>query len=254
MNSQAPQPHTFQPDIYDKVVSLLPGRKPCRILDAGAGQGYLSYLLKEKGYEVDACDYNAGNFRCQDISFSSADLNERLPYEDNIYDCTLSIEVIEHLENHFRFISELVRVTKPNGLIIITTPNVLSLPSRWHFFLYGYSDCAPLPLDPQNNEFFMQHINPANLPELIFQFERYGADIVNVTTNRLRKSAFLPMLFYPFFALALRRKLLRRKHKEARPLHRRHIQWLLSAANMMGRITIAVAKKRSLIEKKVSNY
>ncbi len=244
MGSETPNAQTFQPDIYDRVAALIPKRLPCRILDVGAGEGFFSRKLKVSGYHVDACDYSEETFKCPDIPFVRSNLNECLPYDDNLFDCLVSIEVIEHLENHFRFVSEMVRVTKPNGLIIITTPNVLSIPSRWHYFLYGYTDCAPIPLNPDKDAHFMDHINPVSLPELLFHFERFGADLVNLTTNRLRRGAFAPMLLYPFLALALRRRLLRRRYSDVRELHRRHIRWLLSPANLMGRITIAVARKR----------
>jgi SAM-dependent methyltransferase len=215
-------------------------------LDVGAGQGYFSCRLKELDFQVDACDFIADNFKCPDIFFKNADLNGQLPYEDNQFDCVVSIEVIEHMENHFKFMSEMMRVTKPNGVVIITTPNVLSLPSRWYLFLYGYTDCAPIPLDPEKKEHFMDHINPISLPELLFHVERFGVDLVDLTTNRIRRSSFIPMLlFYPLIALAIRYKLLRRKHKSALALHRRHIRWMLTPANLMGRITIAMARKRT---------
>jgi len=249
MATETPRPITFQPDIYDKVLSLLPKDKQCRILDVGAGEGYLSRKLRDLAYEVDACDFLAEEFRCSEVPFKKANLSEGLPYPDNTFDCTVSIEVIEHVENHFTFVAEMVRVTKPGGLLIITTPNVLSLTSRWHFFLYGYTDCAPVPLDPDCRDYFMQHINPISLPELLFHLERFGADLVTLTTNRLRRSSFVPMLLlYPLLAISLRLKLLRKKYKDVSVLHRRHIRWGLSRANLMGRITIAVARKRTAMQ------
>lgn len=243
MNSD-PKPITFQPDIYDRVLAFAPDDRGSSILDVGAGQGYFSRRLKDMGYAVHACDYLSENFRCPDIPFITADLNERIPCSDDQYDCTMSIEVIEHIENHFRFMSEAMRVTKPGGLLIVTTPNVLSLPSRRHFFLYGFTDCAPVPLEPDRPDYFMQHINPVSLPELLFHIERSGGELVALTTNRIRRSAWLPMLFlYPLLAVAIRKKLLRKKYRDKLKLHRRHIRWMLHPANLMGRITIAVARK-----------
>jgi len=244
MNDESPRPVTFQPDIYDKVIRLVPDRRPLRALDVGAGEGYFSRKLKDVGVEVEACDFRAECFKCRDISFIKADLNEKLPCESNRYDFTVAIEVIEHIENHFRFVSEMIRVTKPGGIIVITTPNVLSMTSRRHFFLYGFTDCAPIPLDPSHEDYFLQHINPISLPELLFQIERFGAKLTALETNRLRRSSIIPaVLLYPLLAVAIRRKLLRKKHRNARELHRRHIHWLLSPASLMGRITIAVARK-----------
>jgi SAM-dependent methyltransferase len=236
---------TFQPDIYPKVLSLLPAA-PARILDAGAGHGRFCALARDAGHRVEACDYDPALFRVEGVPFIQAELNDRIPAPDNSYDCVVSIEVLEHLENHARFIAEVVRVTKPGGTIILTTPNVLSIQSRWHYFLYGYTDCAPLPLDPTRADYYMQHIGPISVPELLFHLERNNATMTALTTNRIRRGSMLPMaLLYPFFALALRAKLLRRKHAPLHALYRRHIRWVLHPANLMGRITIAVATKKA---------
>lgn len=51
------------------------------------------------------------------------------------------------------------------------------------------------------------------------------------------------VLMYPFFALSIRRALLGKKYADRRELHERHIRWMLKPANLMGRITIAVARR-----------
>ena len=80
MNKAAPKPNTFQPDIYAKVISLLPDTRPFSILDVGSGESYLSLQLHEMGYQVKACDYQAENFKCSDIPFTTVDLNEHLTF------------------------------------------------------------------------------------------------------------------------------------------------------------------------------
>lgn len=245
MNEQEPKGITFQPDIYPKVLELLPP-PPARILDVGAGEGYFTKVLSDKGYEVEACDYLQEIFKVKDVPFHKADLNLSIPLPDNTYDAIVSIEVLEHLENHIRFMSEIMRVTKPGGRLVLTTPNVLSIPSRWHFFLYGYTDCAPRPLDPRLKEYFMLHINPISVPEIIFLLERFGGEMVDLATNRIRRSARLPMLLlYPLFAFALKAKLLRKQYADLHEVYRSHIKWVLHPANLMGRITIAVGRKKS---------
>ncbi len=246
---EKPQGITFQPDIYPKVLSLLPAGEDVSLLDAGAGEGYFSRVAADRGYRVEACDYQKSLFKPDDIPFHQTNLNETIPLPDESFDCVVSIEVIEHVENHARFIKDLLRVTKVGGTLIVTTPNVLSLSSRWHFFLYGYTDCAPLPLDPGLDDYFMQHVNPISLPELLFHLERSGGELVHLTTNRIRRgSRFSAPLFYPLLALALKRKLLRKKYSNHRRLYRRHFRWMLHPANLKGRITIAVVRRVHMVQ------
>ncbi|HEX9704311.1 MAG TPA: class I SAM-dependent methyltransferase [Gemmatimonadales bacterium] len=242
-DDRTPRGITFQPDIYPKVMSLLPPL-PCRLLDVGAGEGYFTQRARQVGYDVEACDIERDAFRVPGVPFHQADLNERIPLPDGSFDCAVAIEVIEHVENHARFVRELLRVVRPGGTAIITTPNVLSIPSRWHFLLYGYSDAARTPLDPAARDHYLQHINPISLPEILFLAERFGGELVALETNRRRRSAvfFWPLL-YPALALLLRSKLLRARYRDRAALHRRHLRWMLHPANLMGRITIAVVRR-----------
>ena len=46
-----------------------------------------------------------------------------LPFEDNKFEFVLSYETVEHISDFENFIKELKRVTKKNGVIILTCPN-----------------------------------------------------------------------------------------------------------------------------------
>ena len=93
-------------------------------------------------------------------------------------------------------------------------------------------------------DYYLEHINPISLPELLFHIERNGGEMVSLASNRMRHSAWLPMLlFYPWAAIALRGKLLRKKHSASGARHRNYIKWMLKPANLMGRISIITAKK-----------
>jgi len=54
-----------------------------------------------------------------------------LPFAEHSFDLVLSYETIEHIHQRASFVSELTRVLKPQGWIILTCPNVLWEPAHW---------------------------------------------------------------------------------------------------------------------------
>ena len=57
---------------------------------------------------------------------------------ENTYDCIVSFQVIEHIQNDVLYLKELHRVLKPGGIALLTTPNrKLSLSRNpWHIREY----------------------------------------------------------------------------------------------------------------------
>jgi len=53
-----------------------------------------------------------------------------LPFEDGMFDAIIATEVIEHVPKPHRFMDEVCRVLKPNGILLLTTPNAAHLLSR----------------------------------------------------------------------------------------------------------------------------
>jgi 2-polyprenyl-3-methyl-5-hydroxy-6-metoxy-1,4-benzoquinol methylase len=97
------------------------------IADVGCGQGDLSSYVRSRFARyvgIDAVRYE--DFP-EDGEFCRLDLDTgALPLADGSADVVAAIEVIEHLENPRDFIRKLVRLSKPGGWIIVTTPNQLS--------------------------------------------------------------------------------------------------------------------------------
>lgn len=87
-------------------------KKANKILDAGSGRG--DFLEAFKKLELDA----------QGIDLKDCDFeSEPFPFQDSNFDFVFSKSVIEHLKNPENFISEIRRVLKPDGKIIIMTPD-----------------------------------------------------------------------------------------------------------------------------------
>lgn len=104
-----------------------------RILDTGSGASYFPPLLKVLGYDIavsDSMDYGDITDWLRQQCFA-LDITiplivapvQRLGLEDNKWDVTMCISVIEHLavEQFQTGLRELWRVTKPGGYLFITS-------------------------------------------------------------------------------------------------------------------------------------
>lgn len=65
--------------------------------------------------------------------------NYRLPFNANNFDFILCYETIEHIYKYDIFISEIARVVKKNGIIILTTPNISWEIIHWITAVIGYN-------------------------------------------------------------------------------------------------------------------
>lgn len=68
---------------------------------------------------------------------AQADMEARLPFDDSSFDAVVCVEGIEHVRDRHSTLSELRRVLRPGGRLLITTPNLLSLRARLAFACAG---------------------------------------------------------------------------------------------------------------------
>jgi 2-polyprenyl-3-methyl-5-hydroxy-6-metoxy-1,4-benzoquinol methylase len=97
------------------------------LVDVGCGAGnlYRHVHTRFSNYiGVDAVQYEGFPASAE---FCRLDLDSGcLPLPDGSADVVAAIEVIEHLENPRDFMRKLVRLAKPGGWVLVTTPNQLS--------------------------------------------------------------------------------------------------------------------------------
>jgi len=112
-----------------KIVHLVSKLKPKKVLDLGCGNGLLLAELKK----IHKADYHGIDVFINSKTFfkyKRADINIKFPYNRNMFDCVILGEVIEHVPNPDHVLSEIYRVLKKNGYLIISTPNLVSWANR----------------------------------------------------------------------------------------------------------------------------
>ena len=130
------QTHEIVLELFAKFVP-----QPVKVADLAAGEGAFSVKLKELGHDVRAVDASSANWKVADIPLEMRDLDSdfaaSVVSEHGQFDVVVAIEIIEHLENPFRFVRECARLLKPGGLLFLTTPNVEAVNSRLIFLYSG---------------------------------------------------------------------------------------------------------------------
>jgi len=100
------------------------------VLDYGCGSGYGVIAMSEYAKSVIGVDINKQiinycneRYRKDNVTFKQVTADYHLPYENKYFDIIVSFQVIEHLSDVHRYLYELKRLLKDEGLLFITTPN-----------------------------------------------------------------------------------------------------------------------------------
>lgn len=126
---------------YKKVWSYLlkeyKGAKNKKLLDIGCTNGDFSESLIKAGFDcygLEFLDKAIEESTQKGIKVSRGSFLERFPFRDSTFDIVFAGEVIEHTIRDDKFLEEVYRVLKPGGLLVLTTPNLVSLGNRLYMF------------------------------------------------------------------------------------------------------------------------
>lgn len=113
------------------------------VLEIGCGRGSFARWLAGKGARTltfaDFSPAAVGIARqnvapaATEAAFLVADV-QQLPFHDGTFDLVCSFETLEHVPAPTVGLAELVRVTKPGGRLIVTTPNYLGLLGAYRLY------------------------------------------------------------------------------------------------------------------------
>jgi SAM-dependent methyltransferase len=177
---------------------LIRGQSRADVLDLGCGEGRLAVRLAQQGHRVTAADVSPRNLASVQrlsaehqvqINTITCNIEESIgPFGQNTYDIIYCMDVIEHLKSPVTGLSQIRKLLRPDGQLIIHTPNCFSLFRMLHYFLH-----------PRR---LVDYYQPANLGDLHFQTYDYltiekTLNFVGLKTNKILPTfTTLPLLSY----------------------------------------------------------
>jgi SAM-dependent methyltransferase len=147
-------------ELFRRIVGG-PGRN---VLDLGCRDGALTqaYAGGNEIVGVDADREALAEAQKLGIETRWADLDDALPFADTTFDVVVAGELLEHLRDPGRVVSEVRRVLRPGGTFVGSVPNAFRLKNRLRF-LRGRK--------PENDPTHLQMFSPDDVRSLLDDFE-----------------------------------------------------------------------------------
>jgi len=102
------------------------------VLDFGSGSGYGTHLIANQcahvtGIDIsdEAVDFANTRYKASNLEYIKINKIETapLPFADSSFDTVISFQVIEHIHRVDLYLSEIKRILKPAGTLVIATPD-----------------------------------------------------------------------------------------------------------------------------------
>lgn len=159
--------------------------KGMRVCELGSQPFILSAMIKSLGYDVVAVDVEPEKYievaNVFKIPVLRCDLErDKIPVDDEFCECVVFSEVLEHLNPYYvsHTLTEINRVLKKDGFLILTTPNIASLYRRLKLLL-------------GKQPIYRYHVKEYTKNEVMKMLEDHGFKIIELLYSDINDKSFL---------------------------------------------------------------
>lgn len=181
------------PKQFEQVINHLNPEKKTKILEIGCGEGLTVAMLNLNGFDGYGIDPDESYIKNaqQVLEYNKIDKNkvqkgssERLPFQDEEFDCVVSFQVLEHVDDVLSTFQEIERVLKKGGGTINFAPS-------YHSFREGHFHVPMLPF--MNKKMFYYWLKLINLiPNKKIKFSYL--EHLNFLNPKMLENDYFPLL------------------------------------------------------------
>ena len=182
------------------IFSLLEINPKANYLDCGCGNGKFTLEMAKKigtsninGIEVVSAGVQVA--QKNGIKVLEGDLNSRLPFTDRCFDVITAVQVIEHLYDLDVFVSEIKRILKPDGYLVISTENLASWHNIFALILSEQPSTGPLISQKFSIGFHPLYLEHLKTPQSKRPYLEGGFGHTKVMTYKAFKKLFIRYRF-----------------------------------------------------------
>ena len=107
------------------IVRKVTGINSGNLLDIGSGTGHFAKAMNMAGWQVKGVEINkkASNYSKQRFGLEIIDPHDIFTLKSASFECITLWHVLEHFHDPFRYVNEIHRLLKPDGICLIALPN-----------------------------------------------------------------------------------------------------------------------------------
>lgn len=125
-------------NLFHPLKKYMDKSKKGRVLDVGCAYGFMLERFPQNfqkfGVDVSSFAINKAKKRLPEAQFKIGGIEEKIPFQKNLFDLIICNDVLEHLESPKKALVNITASLKSGGILYLTTPNYNFI--RKTFFVY----------------------------------------------------------------------------------------------------------------------